>query len=304
MKTDTQLMNELAVKSGYLKPMTEANSKALKKLLLAMYKDIAALCDKHGLEYMMSGGSCLGAVRHQGYIPWDDDLDVIMPRISYNKLVQLCKSGELGGNYEYDVPNQDRDCRNNYLKIFRRGTLDVELSNENTPGPKGVFIDIFPMDYAPKNILFRYIKAIISDFLNAACTSVLYSQYPSSKYKEFMSLNKESYKRFKFRMTIGKILGIIDHHQWVMWFDRFNASTKNTGFMTIPTGRNHYLKETLPSEVFLPSKKMLFEDIEANVPNDTDTYLKALYGDYMQIPPEEKRERHFVYKFELNINKY
>lgn len=300
MKTDTQIMNELAVSSGFLKPQSEEESKAQKALLLEMYKDIASLCDKHGLVYMMGGGTCLGAIRHQGYIPWDDDLDIMIPRSSYDKLVTLCKAGELGEKYEIDTPSKDKDSKNTFLKIYRKNTLDVELYCEDMPFPIGIFVDIFPMDNAPKNKYVRMLKGYISDFLQAVCTCVLYAQYPSKKYKEFMSLDPEAFKRYKQRMFIGKIFGIIPHRKWVWWFDQFNAHTKETGLMTIPTGRKHYLGETQPSSVFLPTQKAMFEGLEVNVPADYDAYLTALYRDYMSIPPVEKRERHFVYKFSLN----
>lgn len=300
MKSDTQIMNELAVASGFLKPLTEEESKGQKLLLLEMYKDIAALCDKHRLDYMMGGGTCLGTIRHQGYIPWDDDLDLMIPRESYEKLVCLCKSGALGCKYEIDTPSKDKDCKNTYLKIYRKNTLDVELYCEDMPFPVGVFIDVFPMDFAPVNKYVRKIKGYISDFLQAVCTCVLYAQYPSKKYREFMSLEPEAFKRYKQRLIIGRIFGIIPHRKWVWWFDRFNARTKETGLMTIPTGRKHYFGETQPANVFLPTQKALFEGIEVNVPADYDAYLTALYRDYMSIPPVEKRERHFVYKFALN----
>ena len=300
MKTDTQIMNELAVSSGYLKPLTEEDSKAQKALLLEMYKDIASLCDKHGLVYMMGGGTCLGAIRHQGYIPWDDDLDLMMPRASYEELISCLSKCELGDMYEYDTPNATKDCKNTFLKIYRKHTFNVELTGETAPGPKGIYIDIFPMDYAPKNITRRKLKGLLSDFLQAVCTCVLYAQYPSKKYKEFMSLDPEALKRYKQRMFIGKLFGIIPHRKWVWWFDQFNAHTKETGLMTIPTGRKHYLGETQPSSVFLPTQKVLFEGLEVNVPVDYNAYLTALYRDYMSIPPVEKRERHFVYKFSLN----
>ena len=300
MKSDMQIMNELAVSSGYLKPLTEEESKDQKELLLEMYKDITALCEKHGLDYMMGGGTCLGTIRHQGYIPWDDDLDLMIPRASYEKLIALCKAGELGVKYEIDTPSRDADCKNPYLKIYRKNTLDVELYCEDMPFPVGIFIDIFPMDNAPKNKYVRKLKGYVSDFLQAVCTCVLYAQYPSKKYEEFMSLDPEALKRYKQRMFIGKVFGIIPHRKWVWWFDQFNARTKETGLMTIPTGRKHYFGETQPSSVFLPTQKAMFEGLEVNVPADYDAYLTALYRDYMSIPPIEKRERHFVYKFSLN----
>lgn len=299
MKTDTQIMNELAVSSGYLKPLSEEESRAQKALLLEMYKDIAALCDKYSLDYMMGGGTCLGAIRHQGYIPWDDDLDLMMPRASYEELISCLAKGELGEKYEYDTPNATKDCKNTFLKIYRKNTLDVEITSETAPGPKGIYIDVFAMDYAPQNAIVRKIKAAVSDFLQAVCSCVLYTEYPSKLYKEFMMQSEEGKKRYRQRIFLGKLFGIIPHRKWAWWFDRFNAKDKDTGYLTIPTGRKHYVGECRPTSVYLPTRKALFEGLEVNVPNDAHAYLTSMYRNYMEEPPVEKRERHFVYKFKL-----
>lgn len=82
-------MNELAHKTNYLHEMTSSESSAMKRALLDIYRDVAKLCEKEGLTLMLSGGSCLGAIRHKGFIPWDDDLDVMMRRDDYEKLIHL-----------------------------------------------------------------------------------------------------------------------------------------------------------------------------------------------------------------------
>lgn len=300
MKTDTQIMNEAAINSCYLHVISDTEAKALKELLLTMYKDISKLCDQHGLIYMMGGGTCLGAIRHKGFIPWDDDLDIMMPRASYEELIQLVSAGALGEDYEYDAPNPDKDCKNPFLKIYRRNTLDVEITSETAPGPKGIYIDVFPMDYAPDNLLLRRIKGFLSDFLHAVCSCVLYTEYPSERYKEFMTQTKEGKSRYRLRMFFGKLFRIISHKQWVWWFDQLNAKSLKSRHLTIPTGRKHYMDETMPIEVFLPTQKGLFEGEEVNLPADYHTYLTSLYSNYMETPPVEKRERHFVYQLSLN----
>ena len=177
--------------------------------------------------------------------------------------------------------------------------MDVEITSENAPGPKGVYIDVFPMDFAPRNSFIRKLKGLFSDFLQAVCTCVLYVEYPSSLYKEFMLQTAEGKKRYYQRMLLGKIFGIISHKKWVWWFDKFNACSKDTGFLTIPTGRKHYMGECRPTNVYLPVVKAKFEGLDVNVPHDTDGYLASMYKNYMEMPPKEKRERHFVYKFKL-----
>jgi lipopolysaccharide cholinephosphotransferase len=303
MKTDTHIMNEIAISSGYLRPLSEEESKAQKELLLKIYNDISALCNQYGLDYMAGGGTCLGVIRHRGFIPWDDDLDIMMPRVSYEQLIKLLAAGALGENYEYDAPNAENDCKNTFLKVYLKNTLDVEITSESAPGPRGIYVDIFPIDFAPENKYIRKFKALISDFLQAACTCVLYTEYPSRLYKEFMMQTKDGRKRYRQRIFLGKIFGVIPHRLWVWWFDQLNAKSSKSKLMTIPTGRNHYMRETLPTSVFLPTQKLKFEGVEINVPANYDIYLTSLYGDYMSIPPVEKRERHLVYKFSLNSDK-
>lgn len=292
-------MNELAAGSNILHELGGGESKALKALLLSMYQDIAALCGKHHLEYMVAGGTCLGAVRHQGFIPWDDDIDMMMPRGSYEKLLEALANGELGDKYEYAAPNRRTDSKNAFLKIYRKGSLDVEIISETVPGPKGVFVDVFPLDYAPKNKWARRMKGLVSGVLKAICTCVLYKEYPSKPYMEFMRQSPEGLRRYRQRIGIGKVFGIIPHRKWVWWFDRFNACSADTGFLTAPMGRKGYIGECHRTDVFLPVATARFEGTDVNVPHDVDAYLTGLYSNYMEIPPVEKRERHFVYRFKL-----
>ena len=294
-------MNELASKTNYLRVITQEESKSLKRMLLLMYSDFSEVCNKNGLTFMLGGGSCLGAVRHNGFIPWDDDLDLMMYRSDYDKLIRICEEGALGECYEIDVPGPNRDSKTPYLKIYRKGTIDNELLNESTPFPKGVFLDVFPMDSAPRHVIWQRVKGFISDTLQIICTCVLYSQYPSKRYMEFVSQDSAALKRYKLRIWIGRIFGIIPHNKWVYWFDCFNSSVKETGYITIPTGRKHYFGETRKKDVYFPVSRALFQGIEMPVCNDCDAYLKSLYNNYMELPPVEKRERHMVYQFECHF---
>ena len=300
MRSDSEIMNSLAHSSDYLRELTAEESSAMKKVMLAIYSAVAKLCEREGLTYMMSGGTCLGAIRHQGFIPWDDDLDIMMPRNDYDRLVMLLCDGALGPEYDYSFPNKHTDANTVFLKIFMNETLNVELVNYRTPFPKGVFIDVFPIDSVPRFSITRSLKGLVANGLQFISICVLYAQYPSAPLKEYMGMNPVLARRYRVKRIIGRIASIIPHKRWVYCFDRFVASSKDNHFWGIPTGRKYYNGEVFPKEVFVPVKKATFEGLSVYVPNDTDKYLRNLYNNYMQLPPPEKRERHFVVDFDCS----
>lgn len=299
MKSESQLMSELSHKTQYLRELTDDESKSLKSAILDIYKDVSVLCDRHNLTYMMSGGTCLGAIRHQGFIPWDDDLDIMMPRKDYNQLITLLEKGELGEKYEFTYPNAKKDANTVFLKIFRKRSKDVEIYNLNTPFPKGIFLDVFALDAVPKSKAGQIIKGFIANVIQFISISRLYAQYPSQQLMEYMFLDPDLKKRYYIKMSLGKLTSFASHAKWIHWFDKLVASSKDGHPWGIPTGRKYYNGEIFDKSVFVPVKKAVFEGLEVNIPNDTHTYLTNLYKNYMDLPPVEKRERHFICEFEL-----
>ena len=262
-------------------------------------KDIDRVCREHGLRYYITYGTMLGAVRHKGFIPWDDDLDIMMPRKDYDMLISLLNEGALGDKYEFTYPNAETDANTVFLKIFRKGTKDVELANVSTPFPKGVYMDVFALDAVPKSKLGQKIKGFVANALQFIGISRLYTQYPSRQLKDYMSLDDDLKNRYRIKLIIGKLASFASHAKWVYWFDRFVASSKEGLPWGIPTGRKYYNGEIFDKSVFVPVKKGVFEGLEVNIPNDTHKYLTNLYKKYMELPPVEKRERHFICEFEL-----
>lgn len=299
MKSDSELMNELAQRTNYLHELTEADSQALKKALLAMYVDIARLCEQHRLTVILCGGSCLGAIRHKGFIPWDDDLDLLMPRPDYEQLIRLLEQGALGDLYEYDTPNPKTDSKNVFLKIYRKYTRNVDVYSDGSPFPQGISIDVFALDAMPRTRFGQQIKGLFANGLQFISIVVLYAKYPSEHLKEFMSLDKDMQCRYRFKCLLGHLFGIIPHRKWVWWFDRFVASEREDRPLGIPTGRKYYAGEVFPREVYLPAREAEFEGVKVYIPNQYDPYLRNLYKDYMQLPPVEKRERHFIVELQL-----
>ena len=300
MKSDRNLLNELARTSDMLYELSEDERMRLKSLMISMYKDLAEVCKNNSLSLMLIGGSALGAVRHKGFIPWDDDLDVCMPRSDYNKLLSLLNNGMFGEQYDFTAPSSERDSKNNHLKIYRKNTTNAEIFEGSMPFPKGVFIDVFPVENAPAPSALTSIRGFWVDCLSMISVCALYAQYPSDEFERFMKTNRSAYKRYRLRMTVGKIaLCFGKHAKWAYWSDKAAQYKKETDYCTIPTGTKRYCGELLPRRVFFPESKGSFEGMQVLLPGDVDCYLKNMYKDYMSLPPVDKRERHFVYKFSL-----
>ncbi len=303
MKSYKDLLNENARASG-LRQLTEEESVEMKKMLMKMYESVASLCTANGLTLMLCGGSCLGAIRHQGFIPWDDDLDLCMPRRDYECMKELLLQGKLGDGYEYMFPSKERDALCMFMKIYKRGTKCVEAGNEFTDFPKGLSLDIFPLEGVSENAVQRKLTGILANLLRLSANMVYEVTYPvSDMTRQLTRMRGWGGVMVKVRKVLGKILSMINHRRWVNAFDTLVCCPKIGTYLSIPTGRKLYAGETLPSEVFLPARTALFEGMEVFVPGDAEKYLTNLYGkNYMQLPPVEKRERHFIIDFDLNCS--
>jgi lipopolysaccharide cholinephosphotransferase len=254
------------------------------------------VCDKHNLTIMLGGGSALGAVRHGGFIPWDDDLDLNMPRKDYLKFIGLFDN-ELSDKYQITAPNSQFDVRNIFIKIYKKNTRLVEMFNVNSDTPKGIFIDIFPIEYAPMNKVVRSLKGTLANLIYYIGTSASLYQLQNNIIKDYFFSTKTSKRNYNLRLSIGSIASVMSYKKWFNLYDRLFSQGKESDLVCIPAGRKHYFGEILPKSVFYPVKETTFNGLKAYIPNNVDTYLKNLYGDYMEIPPEEKRERHFVVEF-------
>ena len=129
----------------------------LKEMELRIFREFARICDKHHLKYMLCYGSLIGAIRHQGYIPWDDDLDVCMMREDYNKLKEICKT-ELSGDFFFQSHDTDPEYYYLFDKIRLNGTVFRESFVSKYQIHHGVYIDIFPVDYLPDSPILQKIQ--------------------------------------------------------------------------------------------------------------------------------------------------
>ncbi len=295
MKSYKDQMNMAARGSSVLKELSPEESAALKSCILGIFKAVKDLCSRQGLTYMLSGGSCLGSVRHKGFIPWDDDLDIMMPRADYQTLLSLLESGELGKDYSFSYPDGKMESPVSFLKVYKNDTVLVGLTDgKDCPYPQKVFLDVFPLDGIPPGAFARKIKGSIADALRFAANTVYDSRPWSEAQKQFFKSRPEMMRTVRGRRFLGKILSVIPHRKWVYWFDRFVNNPSSSGCIGIPTGRKRYGGEIFPAIVYLPTIEGKFEGLTVQLPGGWDVYLRNLYKNYMELPPVEKRERHFI----------
>ena len=299
MKSLKEQLNSVMNTDGSLRRLDDNELAALKKCILDMFVHIKTICEDNGLVMMLTGGSCLGAIRHKGFIPWDDDLDLMMPRNDYDKLLQLCERGALGDDYEFTYPDKNHDAPCAFLKIYLKDSKIIGIGGESKKYPNGVFLDIFPIEGAPKPMLVRKIKGSIANVLRLCANMVDGSENWSKELADFYKKNKGLYVNMRCRQLMGKALSVFSHKKWICWYDHFVKNGVIGEYAVIPTGRKLYVGETLPSNVYFPPCKGMFEGIEVKLPANTDVYLKNMYGDYMWIPPVEKRESHMIVEIKL-----
>lgn len=291
-------LNKLARTTNVFYELSPEESKNLKSCLYSMFVDIKRICDKHNLILMLSGGSALGAVRHKGFIPWDDDIDLMMPRDDYDKFIDLFEK-ELGEKYYLSTPRSKNRALSFFAQVVKKNTIMRNIGDSEGMS-SGICVDIHPIEYASDNYMCRCFEAFRSILLRGiACCVRIYKSENKELFIEMTKKSRVDLVLYRIYYLVGFLFSFKSKYFWFYLFDKYTSSKKRTSYMTIPAGRAFYWGELLPTNVFLPPSSGVFEGMEVYLPNDVNSYLFNLYGNYMEIPPEEERERHFYLDFDL-----
>ena len=271
----------------------EVGDEELKKIhavLLGMLKDISAVCKKHDITWLLTGGSALGAVRHQGFIPWDDDVDINMTRENFEKFAAVFEE-ELGDKYVLAKPG-DENFACHYPKIFKKGTKFRGIHTSDYT-EDGFFIDIFILENAYDNKLRRFLHGIKCTFYLGVISCVRIKEFHDDFFR-YTKNNPKALRAVKSRIRIGRLFGYKSLQSWIKSAEKCFSKVKNnnTKFVVMTSGVKHYFGEMYLRDKMCITKEVAFENCFFPVPQDCDYYLTVRYGDYMNIPPVEQRRHH------------
>ena len=241
--------------------MREIGTEELKRIQIEILDDVAAFCQHHNLRYYLAYGTLLGAIRHKGYIPWDDDIDIHMPRPDYEKFLKLynCEnSTNCVVSHELD-----KKYRVAFAKVYRKGTLVKEFHFKQDVF--GVYIDIFPLD-GYKDEKQAHQCGEIRRYMHVK--NSIFTSSMTAMRKMRLALTKAILLPVTLRSLQKRIKRIATQCS----YSRLAA------------------REIFPRAIFDNYKMVAFEGKEYRAPLDCDCYLRALYGNYMTLPPKEKQQ--------------
>lgn len=264
---------------NYVYKYDEDTLNKIQNLEFEILKDFIKFCEENRLNYYLYGGSLLGAIRHGGFIPWDDDIDVIMFRKDYEKFKKIFNA-QNSDKYELLTTENYDDYLFLFSKISLKGTKFEEWWVHQIDFDLGINLDIFVLDYVSGN---NFLEVKIPRILTriTTLTSIKLEGYP-------IAVEKIA----NFIHYILKI-GHVKPKHVVDFALKFLTRTKYSKYVCDICALNH--PQIYKTKYFGEGKKVKFKDIYVNIPEDYDSILKQIYGDYMILPPENERYNHIIY---------
>ena len=247
----------------------------LRAIQLGIFDKIHAFCTERGIRYSLGGGTLLGAVRHKGYIPWDDDIDIMLPRPDYDRFLKGFEGKYAELNLQYY--GNDITCCIPFAKVYDNRTVLIEKLQKS-----GIYIDVFPIDGLPE-------ESKIKDYLSIYNNQLHKIYFMTPFYKITGSLKD------RMKYYVKKVVYPTRDKYIMMFYDFLKSysfeKSENAGAIC----GIYAEKELMPRETFESYITVEFEGRQYMAIKDYDAYLAKHYGDYMQFPPKEKQVSHHVF---------
>ena len=272
--------------SSYIYKGSNVSVKQIQEVQVEILKEFQRICDKHAIKYQLFAGSLLGAVRHQGFIPWDDDIDLCMPRNDYIKFLQICKE-DLGKEFFLQHTKSDSASILQFSKLRKNETLFSSLFDEGSGMHQGVFIDIFPLDAVnPSSLVGRLHPWIINLFFIINSSRLIGRvKHTKNIFIRYTRLFLHIVVKFIPKEFFDCVLNAL--------FTFYNG--KETHYINHLT--NGITKKRLKMYIrdkdsFKNSILLSFEGLMVPCPIDYHELLTQNFGDYMKLPEASKRKPH------------
>ena len=272
--------------------MQTINNDDLKKLhevQVEILKDIHNFCQENNIKYFLVAGTLLGSVRHKGFIPWDDDIDIGMMRDDYEKFIKLYPSDK-SNKYFVQSLETDSNYWHSYAKVRKKNTLMKEKKIAHLNLNKEIFVDVFPFDNVKDG---GYDKVKFRANIIKVIRETIYVK------RKIITLSDCRIKLLSALFMVFNVKTLYKIQKKLMtWYN--NQETMNVACYV---GEYETRKEYMEKKIFLPIKECIFEGEKFNTMNNPDGYLKRIYGNYMELPPVEKRVTHGVLEISLDTTK-
>lgn len=264
----------------------------LQQEILSILDDFVKVCEDYHLEYFGIAGTGIGAIRHHGFIPWDDDIDIAMPRKDFEKLVRIVEQ-KMGDRYL--ILNAEH-CPNYPLmttRLVKRGTVFIEEVMRNVDCPFGIFLDLYVLDNVADNPVLYQIQSWMAWF---------WSKLMILRCIPRPTLQQKGVNAKVILAVCGLVYRVMKlFHISPEWL-RQCCDAQCRKYNKKKTNRMAFLPDTSPywnvvdKRRYHPLKKIEFEGRKLNFPANIEEMLENMYGDYMILPPEEKRKTHYPYR--------
>lgn len=275
--------------------MDDITLRKVQLLQLEMAKEVKRICKVLGINYFLDSGTLLGAVRHKGFIPWDDDLDIGMLRSDYDRFVKEAPA-LLDKKYFLQTWHSDSNFALPFAKVRLNGTAYIEEAAQFSLAHNGIYVDVFPYDvypqYTQKSLKFRTDRLV-----HVAYKTCLLKK---SGYKILSRQEGNIYKRTLRLMKyclVKVVSSIVKREMLIKAYEKLCIShnQEETDYYYEQAGASAYGDWLIPKKCFDSYVMLPFEDDAFQCPKSYDLYLKSVYGNYMELPPEDKRaNRHGI----------